>query len=88
MVANYTSIVALFVMVIVAIAVVFVLWTKKLRETIFKLRRDVNDLETEMRYTQNELMALLIKDDARKELYEFLKKEYENEQSRIDSGNI
>ena len=88
MVANYTSIVALFVMVIVAIAVVFVLWIKKLRETIFKLRRDVNDLETEMRYTQNELMALLIKDDARKELYEFLKKEYENEQSRIDSGNI
>lgn len=88
MIANYISEVALFVTVVVAIVVTFILVIKELRETIFKLRRDVLSLEAEMRKTQNELMALIIKDDARKELYDFLKKEYENEQIRINSGNI
>ena len=88
MIANYISVVALFVTVVVAIVVTFILGIKWLRATILKLRRDVLSLETEMRETQNELMALLIKDNERQELYESMKRGYENEQIRINSGNI
>ena len=88
MIANYISVVALFVTVVVAIVVTFILGIKELRETIFKLRRDVLSLEERADVIREEVIYLLCKDHERKELYEFLKKEYENEQIRINSGNI